>query len=258
MLATRVIPILLLKNTGLVKGVRFSNHKYVGDPVNAVKIFNMKEVDELVFLDITASVEGRKPNYELLADIASQAFMPFGYGGGLATLQDIEKLFKLGIEKAILNTAAIKDLKLIGQASKIVGSQSIVVSMDVKKNILGKYQIYSHSGSFNTKLDPVEYAKRAADAGAGELILCSIDREGTGRGYDIDIVERVAAAVEIPVVASGGAATLQHFKQAVDAGASAVAAGDMFTFHGKHKAVLITYPDYKKLEATFKDAADVK
>lgn len=253
MLATRVIPVLLLRNSGLVKGVHFENHKYVGDPVNAVKIFNVKEVDELVFLDISVGLEGRKPNYELLADIASQAFMPFGYGGGLTTVEDIEKLFKIGIEKAIINTAAITKPDLVRQASRIAGSQSIVVSIDVKRNIFGKYHVYSHSGRINTKLDPVEHARAMVDAGAGELVLCSIDREGTGQGYDLGLVSRVASAVDVPVVALGGASTLQHMKQAVDTGASAVAAGDMFTFHGKHKAVLITYPQYNELEAVFKE-----
>jgi len=251
MLKTRVIPTLLLRNTGLVKGEKFSNHRYVGDPINAVKIFNTKEVDELVFFDITASLENRKPNYTLLSDIASEAFMPFGYGGGLDSIHDIEKLFKIGVEKAILNTAAIRDLNIVRQASKITGSQSIVVAMDVKRSILGKYHVYSQSGRVNTRLNPVDYAKMAVDAGAGELIITAIDREGTGRGYDADLISSVASAVNIPVVASGGAGSLQHFRQAVDAGAAAVAAGNMFVFHGKHKAVLITYPEYKTLEELF-------
>ena len=182
MLATRVIPTLLLRNAGLVKGSKFKNHKYVGDPVNAVKIYNEKEVDELVFLDISTTNEGRKPNYELLADIASQAFMPFGYGGGLSSVGDIEKLFKIGVEKAIINSAAVQNLGLVSEASKVAGSQSIVVSLDVKTSMFGKYQIYTKSGQYNTELEPVEFANRAEEAGAGELIVCSIDREGTGQG----------------------------------------------------------------------------
>jgi len=251
MLKTRVIPMLLLRNTGLVKGEKFAHHKYVGDPINAVKIFNTKEVDELVFLDITASIEGRKPNYDLLADIASEAFMPFAYGGGLNSIHDIEKLFKLGVEKAIINTAATQNLDIVRQASAIAGSQSIVVAMDVKRNIVGKYHVYSQSGRTNTGLNPVDYAKMAMDAGAGELVVTSIDREGTGRGYDVDLIAKVSKAVNIPVVASGGAGDLRHFLQAVDAGASAVAAGNLFIFHGKHKAVLITYPEYQTLEELF-------
>lgn len=253
MLRIRVIPTLLLRNAGLVKGEKFAGHKYVGDPINAVKIFNTKEVDELVFFDITASREHRKPNYDLLEDIASQAFMPFGYGGGLTQLEDIEKLFKVGVEKAILNTAAANNLDFVKEASSVAGSQSIVVAIDVRKSLLGKYQVYTQSGTHNTKLDPVSYAKQLEDAGAGELIICSIDREGTGKGYDTDLISRVAAAVSLPVVASGGANSLDNLREAVVAGASAVAAGNMFVFHGKHKAVLITYPEYSRLEENFKD-----
>ena len=252
MLATRVIPTLLLRNAGLVKGSKFKNHKYVGDPINAVKIFNEKEVDELVFLDISATLDGRKPHYELLADIASQAFMPFGYGGGLTNVMDIEKLFKIGVEKAIINSAAVQDLSFIREASRVAGSQSIVVSIDVKKSFMGKYHVYIKSGQLNTKLDPLDFAKQVESAGAGELMLCSVDREGTGQGYDNDLIKRISSVLNIPVIASGGAGTLDHFKQAVVAGASAVAAGDMFIFHGKHRAVLITYPEYQELETLFK------
>lgn len=252
MLATRVIPTLLLRNNGLVKGCKFKNHKYVGDPINAVKIFNDKEVDELIFLDITATSEGRSPNYSLLADIASQAFMPFGYGGGLNNIRDIEKLFCLGIEKAVINTAAENNMKLVKEASRIVGEQSIVISIDVKRSLLGNYYVVTQSGKYNTKIDPVEFALCSEENGAGEIMLCSIDREGTGNGYDEELIERVTSAVTIPVIASGGAASLQHFRNAVEHGASAVAAGDMFIFHGKHKAVLITYPEYEVLENLFK------
>jgi len=253
MLKTRVIPTLLLRNSGLVKGERFSNHKYVGDPINAVKIFNTKEVDELVFFDISASIENRKPNYALLSDIASEAFMPFGYGGGLNSIEDIENLFKIGVEKAIINTAATRDFGLVRKASDIAGSQSIVVAIDVKRSFMGKYQVYSQSGRHNTGINPVDYAKMASDAGAGELIVTAIDREGTGRGYDTDLISKITQAVNIPIVASGGAGKLEDFRQAVDAGASAVAAGNLFVFHGKHKAVLITYPDYHSLEELFNE-----
>ena len=251
MLAVRVIPTLLLRNSGLVKGSKFANHKYVGDPINAVKIFNEKEVDELVFLDITATDDGRSPNYNLLTDIASQAFMPFGYGGGINDINTIERLFKIGVEKVIINTAAVCDPSFVRDASSVAGSQSIVVSMDVKKSFTGKYQVYTNSGKINTKLDPVEHAKRMEQLGAGELIVCSVDREGTDKGYDHVLIERVSSAVNIPIVVSGGAGNMQHLKNAVMAGASAVAAGNMFVFYGKHKAVLITYPDYKDLVSLF-------
>ena len=167
-------------------------------------------------------------------------------------LKRLKRLFKIGIEKAVLNTAAIGNLDLVKETSRVAGSQSIVVSIDVKKTLFGKYRVYSHSGQIDTKLDPVEFALRAEEAGAGELMICSIDREGSGQGYDLDLIRRVANAVGIPVIASGGAHSLSDFKDAVAYGASAVAAGDMFIFHGKHKAVLITYPEYKELEKLFK------
>ena len=251
MLATRVIPTLLLHNRGLVKGSNFKNHKYVGDPVNAVKIFNDKEVDELVFLDISATRNNKPPNFELLADIASQAFMPFGYGGGLRTLSDIENIFKIGIEKAIINTACYSDLEIVKEACTIIGSQSIVGSIDVKKSFFNKHKVYVKAGTKEIKVDPVEYAKLLEDSGVGEILLTSIDKEGTRTGYDIELIKHVCAAVDVPVVCSGGAGSLNHLKEAQSAGASALAVGDMFVFHGKHKAVLITYPDYKDLEDLF-------
>ena len=249
MLRTRVIPVLLLKNSGLVKGSQFKSHKYVGDPINAVKIFNEKEVDELVFLDISATPSRREPNYSLLADIASEAFMPFGYGGGITSVKQMEKLFALGVEKVIVNTAAFYNPSLINQAVQLAGSQSIVVSMDVKKSLLGKYEVFVENGTIRTKLDPVEYAKKVQDLGVGELIVCAIDREGSAKGYDLKLLELVSSAVNIPVVALGGAGTLSDFSDAVNqTHVSAVAAGDMFIFHGKHKAVLITYPEYSELQ----------
>lgn len=250
MLRTRAIPVLLLRNAGLVKGVQFKKHKYVGDPINAVKIFNEKEVDELMFLDISATLAKRGPNYELIADIASEAFMPFGYGGGITSIQQIEKLFSLGVEKAIVNSAAFHQPNFIREASRLAGSQAIVVSIDVKESMFGGYEVYVENGSRRTRLSPVEYAKRMQDLGAGELIVCAIDREGTGKGYDLKLLEMVANAVEVPVVALGGAGKLQDLADAVKkTTVSAVAAGDMFTFHGKHKAVLITYPEYAVLES---------
>jgi len=250
MLRTRVIPTLLLQEGGLVKGQQFKNHKYVGDPINAVKIFNEKEVDELVFLDISATQERREPDYELIADIASEAFMPFGYGGGISEVMQIEKLFSLGVEKAIINSSAFYKPQLIKDAAKVSGSQSVVVSMDVKKSLFGGYEVYVQNGQVKTKKNPVDYAKKMQDLGAGELIVCSIDREGTAKGYDLKLLDIVSRAVEIPVVGLGGAGCLQDLADAKNHTAvSGLAAGDMFVFHGKHKAVLITYPKYSELEA---------
>lgn len=252
MLRTRVIPVLLLQDGGLVKGQQFKNHKYVGDPINAVKIFNEKEVDELVFLDISATEENRSPNFDLIADIASEAFMPFGYGGGVKTVAQIERLFSIGVEKAIINTATFLDPNMVEEAVKVAGSQSIVVSMDVKKSLLGHYEVYTNNGKTKTKLDPVTYAKKVQDYGVGELIVSSIDREGTGKGYDLRLLEMVSNAVDIPVVGLGGAGGVQHLADAKNQTAiSGLAAGDMFIFHGKHKAVLITYPNYSDLEKLF-------
>ena len=249
MLRTRVIPVLLLEDGGLVKGVKFRNHKYVGDPINAVKIFNEKEVDELVFLDISATNENREPDYLLISDIASEAFMPFGYGGGISNVSQIEKLFSLGVEKVILNSSANSNPSLITEAVLVSGSQSVVVSIDVKKSFFGNYEVYTNNGKKRTNQDPIAYAKKMQDLGAGELIVNSIDREGTATGYDISLLKKISDAVVIPVVALGGAGNLQDLADVINQTAiSGLAAGDLFVFHGKHKAVLITYPKYSELE----------
>jgi cyclase len=252
MLRTRVIPVLLLKERGLVKGRQFKNYRYVGDPLNAVKIFNEKEVDELVFLDICATNEYRGPDFDLLADIASEAFMPFSYGGGVKTVKQIERLFSIGVEKVIINTGAFLDVKFVKESVKVAGSQSVVVSMDVKKSLLGSYEVYVNNGKINTKLNSAVYAKQMQDLGVGELIVSSIDREGTGKGYDIKLLEMVSNAVGIPVIGLGGAGCMQDLADAKNqTNVSGLAAGDLFIFHGKHKAVLITYPKYSELEKLF-------
>jgi cyclase len=252
MLKTRVIPVLLLKERGLVKGRQFKNHKYVGDPLNVVKIFNEKEVDEIVFFDISATDKNRGPNFELIKEIASEAFMPFAYGGGVKTVGQVERLFSIGVEKVIINTAAFLDVKFVKESVKTSGSQSIVVSMDVKKSLLGSYEVYVNNGKINTKLDPITYAKQMQDLGVGELIVNSIDREGTGKGYDIKLLEMVSNDVEIPVIGLGGAGCMQDLADAKNQTAiSGLAGGNLFIFYGKHKAVLITYPKYKELEKLF-------
>jgi imidazole glycerol-phosphate synthase subunit HisF len=248
MLRTRVIPVLLLQHGGLVKGRQFKNHRYIGDPINAVRIFNEKEVDELVFMDIAATDEDRDPDFDLIADIAGEAFMPFAYGGGIRTVDQIEKLFSIGVEKAVVNTAAFHEPSRVKEAVRVAGSQSIVVSMDVKKTMFGSYEVYVNNGRTRTNLDPVTYAKKMEEYGVGELIVSSIDREGTGHGYDIKLLEIVANSVDVPVVALGGAGSLEDLAQAKNETAvSGLAAGDLFVFHGKHKAVLITYPSYPEL-----------
>jgi len=252
LLKTRIIPSLLLKNASLVKGAQFKNHKYVGDPINAVKIFNEKEADELVFLDITATIQNCGPNFELLKDIASEAFMPFGYGGGITTIKQVEKLFWIGTEKVIINSQAFYNPIFISEASSVAGASSIVVSIDVKKTLFGKYEVFVKNGTVNTKESPIEYSKKMEELGAGELIICSIPNEGTGKGFDLKLMNEISSSVDIPVIASGGAGTLQDLYDVVKiSGVSAVSIGDMFVFYGKHKAVLITYPKYSEMIELF-------
>ena len=252
MLRTRVIPCLLLRNGGLVKTVKFADPKYVGDPINAVRIFNEKEVDELVFLDISATAAGRGPNLELIRDIATEAFMPFGYGGGVRTIEQVASLVAAGVEKVVLNTVASERPDFVREAARLVGSSSVVVSVDVKRSLLGKYEVVTCNGTRRTGLEPAEWSRRVEDLGAGEIFLTAVDRDGTQKGYDLSLLRQVTEAVTIPVIASGGAGRLADFRAAVsEAGASAVAAGSLFVFHGKHRAVLITYPDYRELEQVF-------
>lgn len=244
----RVIPVLLIQKGGLVKSVRFKDHKYVGDPINAVKIFNEKEVDEIVVIDISASAEKRPPNIKSIKEIASEAFMPLAYGGGVTKLDEIEELVNAGVEKVVLNKAAIDDPALIRRGADSVGSQSIVVSIDVKKNIWGKYKAYTLNGKVNTGMTPVELAKKVESYGAGEIFLNSIEQDGTFAGYDTELIKAVSQSVNIPVVAVGGAGDISDFSKAVSAGASAVAAGSYFVFQRPHRAVLISYPSQKELK----------
>jgi imidazole glycerol-phosphate synthase subunit HisF len=251
MLHSRIIPCLLLRYNGLFKTIRYKDARYIGDPINAVRILNDKEVDELVFLDIGLSGSAAGPNFELLEDIASEAFMPFAYGGGVKNIDQIKHLYSLGIEKVIINSAAIDDPKFVYEAASLAGSSGVVVSIDVKKNWLGKYLVYKDNGKNNTKLDPVEHAIHMESLGAGEIILSSIDLDGTMEGYDLELTKKVTDAVNIPVTVMGGAGKLADFREVIESGAAAAAAGSMFVFHGKHKAVLITYPEYKVLEELF-------
>jgi cyclase len=249
MLKRRTIPCLLLKDKGLVKTIKFKNPKYIGDPINAVKIFNDKEVDELIFLDITATIEKRNPQFDLIKDIARECFMPFAYGGGIRNIDDARKMLKLGAEKIVINTYALENPEFIKKASAIFGSQSVVVSIDVKKNWLGKPLIYSHSGTKNTNIDPLEFVRKVEKKGAGELFINSIDKDGTMHGYDLNLIKNISETVDIPVIVCGGAGKLPDFRDAIEmGGASAVAAGSMFVFHGPHRAVLINYPSQEEIK----------
>lgn len=245
----RIIPVLLLHKGGLVKSVRFGNYKYVGDPINAVKIFNEKEIDEILVLDIDASREGRGPNFEAIREIAGEAFIPLAYGGGIQNVDQVKELFFLGVEKVVFNYASAKNRDLISETASLVGRQSVVGSIDVKKNWLGKRKAYFLNGKESVGLDPVTYARELVNAGVGELVINAIDRDGTYEGYDLDLVKEVSEAVDVPVVACGGASTVEDFYKAIEAGASAAAAGSMFVFQRPHNAVLISYPGQQELTA---------
>lgn len=248
MLKTRIIPSLLLSDGGLVKTCRFSDPKYVGDPINAIRIFNEKEVDELMVLDISASHKGKGPDYDLIERFAGECFMPLCYGGGISSLEQARRLFSLGVEKVCLQTAVLDDPSLIEDIASRYGSQSVVVSVDVKKNWLGKKCLYSASTKKALKKPFMDYVSSAIEAGAGEILLNSVDRDGTMSGMDLELITQVSSSLSVPLIASGGASNIKDMKDAVDAGASAVAAGAFFVFHGPHRAVLITYPKYEELE----------
>jgi cyclase len=239
----RVIACLLLRGHGLVKTRKFKDPVYVGDPVNAVRIFSEKEADELVILDIDASCEDREPNYELIAEIAGECFMPVAYGGGIQTLAQARKLIRCGIEKVVINSASIESSCFIREIADVFGSQAVVGSVDAKKTLLGGHRVFIKSGTVETKLKPEDHAASLEQAGAGEIFLTSIDCDGQMQGYDIELIKKVSSKVSVPVVACGGAGTLEHMRRAMsESGASAVAAGSMFVFYGKHRAILINYP----------------
>jgi len=238
----------LLHKGGLVKSVRFKEYKYVGDPINAVKIFNEKEVDELAIIDIDTSRDKRPPDIEKITGIVSEAFMPIAYGGGITRIDEIKEILFNGVEKVIINKAAVDQPALITEAARQFGSQSIVASIDVKKTLFKGKKVFVDNGRNNTGIDPVAFAKKMEDSGAGEILLNAIDRDGTYLGYDLELIEEVAHAVNIPVIAIGGASSVDDFRQAVSSGASAVAAGSMFVFQRPHNAVLISYPSQKELK----------
>lgn len=243
MMRARVIPVLLLRGHGLVKTRKFKDPVYVGDPVNAVRIFSEKEVDELVILDIDATREGREPDFDLVAEIAGECFMPVAYGGGVCSLAHARKLIRAGIEKVVVNSATVQSQGFIREIADVFGSQAVVGSIDVRKTLLGGYRVHTRSGTQDTGLRPEDHAETLERAGVGEILLNSIDNDGQMAGYDLPLIKKVSGRVNVPVVACGGAGTIGHLRQALsEAGASAVAAGSMFVFHGKRRAVLINYP----------------
>lgn len=247
-LAVRVIPCLLLKEWGIVKTVRFAEETYIGCPINAVRVFNASNVDELILLDILATPKGRAVFTDILTQITDESFMPITVGGGLRSQNDIREMLQHGADKVSINTAAVDDPNFIRVAAAKFGCQCIVVSIDVRREKDGRFQVFTQRGMKPTGLDPVQHAIHMQELGAGEILLTSIDRDGTWEGYDVDLIRRVSDAVSIPVVACGGAGQLQHFADAVDEGrASAVSAGSIFLFHGKRRGILINYPARNRL-----------
>lgn len=250
-LFNRVIPCLLLQDGGVVKTTKFGRPRYVGDPINAIRIFNEKSVDELVFLDITASRTGAEPNYDLIARIAGECFMPLCYGGGIRTLEQARRIVASGVEKIAVNSMAVDRPQLLSELSQELGASSVVVAIDVKRDLFGRERVYHPGRRRLTKLDPIQHAKAAVAAGAGEVFLNNVERDGQCSGFDTALIAKVSAAVNVPVIACGGAANLADMRAAVDAGASAAAAGSIFVFYGPHRAVLINYPDYTSIRQLF-------
>jgi len=251
MLRPRIIPCLLLQDSSLVKTVNFSKPKYVGDPINAVRIFNEKEVDELFVIDIDATVKKREPDYELIRKLAVECRMPLCYGGGVKTVGQIQKIISLGVEKVAISSAAMLSLELITEAVARVGSQSIVVVMDIKKNsILGRYELFTHNGMRKTNLNPVEFAKQIEALGAGEIVINSIDHDGAMNGYDLELAQEIWESITLPMTILGGAGSLEDVAKLIQQFCIiGAAAGSLFVFKGKYRAVLINYPSRVEKDA---------
>jgi cyclase len=239
----------LLKNQGLVKSVAFKNHRYIGDPINSVKVFNDLKVDELILLDILASKEGRSISLEFVKNVGEEANMPFSVGGGITTLKEIKNIIAVGAEKVVINTKAALEPDFILRASETFGSSTIVVCIDIKNELFRKEQTWIFDGHEPTGFDPIDFACEMEEKGAGEIVIQSIDRDGKMNGYDIQLIRKISRAVKIPVIALGGAGTIEHFRQAFREGfANGLGAGSMFVYHGPRKGILINYPEKSELE----------
>ncbi len=252
MFRPRVIPVLLLQNKGLVKSKQFKNHRYIGDPINAVRIFNDLQADELIFLDILATRENRTISLDFVKNVGEEANMPFAVGGGINSISQIRDILNAGAEKVVINTAAVQNPDFIRQASETFGSSTISVCIDVKKKLFGSEQTWIIAGSKSSGKSPVGIALEMEKQGAGELIIQSIEKDGMMQGYDIPLIRKISEAVTIPVVAVGGAGSTDDFKKAIDEGfASAVAAGSIFVYHGPRNAVLVNYPSQQQIAECF-------
>lgn len=253
MLRPRIIPSLLIHDNGLVKTVNFKNPKYVGDPINAVKIFNEKEVDELAIFDIDATALGAEPNYSLIERFANQSRMPLCYGGGVKTVEQAQRIFSLGVEKIALSSAVIQNPHLISEISERVGAQSVIVVLDVKKKLLGGYEVYTHNGKKATGINPVKFVEQAQQLGAGEIVINSIDKDGVMKGFDMELIEKVRDKISLPMTVLGGAGSLADIEKVIKAhGIIGIAAGSLFVFKGPYKAVLINYPNQQEKAQIFK------
>jgi cyclase len=253
MLRPRIIPSLLLHDKGLVKTINFKSPKYVGDPINAVRIFNEKEVDELAFFDIDATVLNQEPDYTLIEKLANQSRMPLCYGGGVKTVEQAQKIFGLGIEKIALSSSVIQNPKLVTEIAERVGSQSVIVVLDIKKKLLGGYEVYINNGKKATGINPIKFVKELEKLGAGEIIINSIDQDGVMKGYDLTLIDKIAESISIPLTVLGGAGNLTDIEKVINKhGVIGVAAGSLFVFKGPYKAVLINYPSQTEKNKLFK------
>lgn len=248
MRSVRLIPVLLIHRNGVYKSINFNNYRYIGDPINTIRIFNDLEVDEICILDIDASKNSKSPNYELLEDLTSEAFMPFSYGGGIQTTDQAKNIFNLGIEKIIVNYAIQRNLNLIEECSNKFGSQSIIASIDYKKNFFNKKFCYDHVSKKKLNINIKDFVVLVEKAGAGEILLNSVDRDGLMNGMDTDLIQELSLITNVPIIACGGAGNLEHVKKASVAGANAIAGGSMFVYHGNQKGILINYPSKDQLQ----------
>jgi cyclase len=247
MLRPRVIPCLLVHDKGLVKTVQFKDPKYVGDPINAVRIFNEKESDELMVIDIDATKENREPDYKMIENLAAECRMPLCYGGGVKTVQQAHRIFSLGVEKIAISASAIQTPELVTAMAERVGSQSVVVVLDVKKKILGGYELYTHNGKKSTGKNPVDFAIKMQELGAGEIVVNSIDQDGMMKGYDLNIIDKIRKSISLPMTVLGGAGSLEDIGKLINQyGIIGAAAGSLFVFKGIYKAVLINYPNWEE------------
>jgi cyclase len=253
MLQPRLIPVLLIHNKGLVKTVKFKDPKYVGDPLNAVRIFNEKQVDELIVIDIDASANGCEPDYKTIENLAAECRMPFCYGGGIKTVQQARHILSLGVEKVSLSSAAIENPTLVSELAEQVGNQSVVVTLDTRKKMLSsRYEVFTHNAKNNTKQCPIELSKQFQTLGAGEIVINAIDQDGVMKGYDLDLIHKIKAAISVPLTVVGGAGKLEHIAELYQREALiGAAAGSLFVFKGKYKAVLINYPNEAEKRGLF-------